>query len=199
MKMSNGTMEVLTSGKKVVLRDSLPADMDTHIRWLNHGEWRRYDAPWERPASMTADEISTKRKKFLETCMQELPMPRNRATIATLENKPLGWVNRYADQRRPEAWFVGIDMCEDDYLNRGYGAEALGLWIQHLFTNSEIHRIGLDTWSFNPRMMHVAEKVGFVYEGAQRELIAWQGQRLDLVHYGMLRREWEKIIVRASA
>jgi RimJ/RimL family protein N-acetyltransferase len=38
-------------------------------------------------------------------------------------------------------------------------------------------------------MIHVAEKLGFVYEGAQRELIEWQGERLDLVHYGMLRRE----------
>jgi RimJ/RimL family protein N-acetyltransferase len=53
-----------------------------------------------------------------------------------------------------------------------------------------VHRIGLDTWSFNPRMMRVAEKLGFVYEGAERELMAWQGERLDFVHYGLLRREW---------
>jgi RimJ/RimL family protein N-acetyltransferase len=39
-------------------------------------------------------------------------------------------------------------------------------------------------------MMRVAEKVGFVYEGAERELLGWQGQRLDLVDYGLLRREW---------
>ncbi|MGD8626968.1 MAG: GNAT family protein [Anaerolineae bacterium] len=39
-------------------------------------------------------------------------------------------------------------------------------------------------------MRRVAEKVGFVYEGAERELLTWQGQRLDRVHYGLLRREW---------
>jgi RimJ/RimL family protein N-acetyltransferase len=39
-------------------------------------------------------------------------------------------------------------------------------------------------------MMRVAEKLGLAYEGAEREMVAWQGQRLDLVHYGLLRREW---------
>ncbi len=85
----------------------------------------------------------------------------------------------------------GIDICEDEYLGRGIGTQALGLWVDYLFENSDVHRIGLDTWSFNQRMMHVAEKVGFVYEGAQRELREWQGERIDAVHYGMLRREWE--------
>jgi RimJ/RimL family protein N-acetyltransferase len=87
-------------------------------------------------------------------------------------------------------WYVGIDICEDDDLGRGFGTEAFGLWIDYLFLHSEVHRLGLDTWSFNPRMKRVAEKLGLVYEGAERELREWQGQRLDLVHYGLLRREW---------
>jgi RimJ/RimL family protein N-acetyltransferase len=38
--------------------------------------------------------------------------------------------------------------------------------------------------------MRVAEKVGFVREGAERELMQWQGEWLDRVHFGMLRKEW---------
>lgn len=60
-------------------------------------------------------------------------------------------------------------------------------------TNTDIHKVCLETWPFNPRMMHIAEKVGFIYEGAERELRLWQDHWLDLVHYGMLRREWENI------
>ena len=88
-------------------------------------------------------------------------------------------------------WFVGIDICEDKYLNKGMGTEALELWIQYLFSNSNIHRLSLDTWSFNKRMMHVAEKAGFIFEGKQREFIKWKEEWIDAVHYGMLRREWE--------
>jgi RimJ/RimL family protein N-acetyltransferase len=32
---------------------------------------------------------------------------------------------------------VGIDICEDAYLNRGYGTEALCLWVDHQFTDDE--------------------------------------------------------------
>ncbi|MBN1485589.1 MAG: GNAT family N-acetyltransferase [Chloroflexia bacterium] len=183
---------IVAAGDLVVLRDHRPSDADHFIRWRGQGEWREYDAPWEQTFSpRTAEEIAEVKERFRERCEQERPVPRTGAVITTPEDKPLGWVNRYANERFPDTWYVGIDICEDDHLNQGLGTQVLQLWVDYLFGNSEIHRIALDTWSFNPRMMRVAEKLGFVYKGAQRELIEWQGQRLDFVHYGMLRREWE--------
>jgi RimJ/RimL family protein N-acetyltransferase len=99
---------------------------------------------------------------------------------------------RTTQARSPETWTIGIDICEDEYLERGLGTEALRLWVDYLFANSTVHRIGLDTWSFNPRMVRVAEKLGFTPEGAQRQVLQWQNHWLDLIHYGMLRAEWEK-------
>ncbi len=96
--------------------------------------------------------------------------------IPFLRTIPLGWVNRYGEQENPRVRYVGIDICEDAYLNRGLGTEALRLWIDHLFATSDVHKLGLETWSFNPRMIRVAEKVGFVYEGRQREVRQWQGE-----------------------
>jgi RimJ/RimL family protein N-acetyltransferase len=187
-------MCIIASGERIILRDRLPSDVESYLRWQTSGEWRLYDAPWEDAhVPTTAEEEEAFRARFLEKCQQELPVVRKRATIITLEGKPLGWVNRYGDESFPEAYRVGIDVCEDAYLNQGIGTEALGLWIGYLFSNSDIHRIGLDTWSFNGRMMRVAEKLGFVREGAERELIQWQGEWLDRVHFGMLRREWEDL------
>lgn len=182
---------VLAKGRFVFLRGGLPSDAEHYLRWLFSGEWRSFDAPWEEgPASMTPEEADAYRERFQAHCQKEPDFPRKGAIIATIEGKPLGWVNRYAKERFPDAWYVGIDICEDVYLGRGFGTEALGLWVDYLFRHSNVHRIGLDTWSFNPRMRRVAEKLDFVYEGAERELIEWQGERLDLVHYGLLRREW---------
>jgi RimJ/RimL family protein N-acetyltransferase len=42
-------------------------------------------------------------------------------------------------------------------------------------------------------MIRVAEKAGFVYEGVEREMVQWQGKWLDLIHFGVLRQEWEEI------
>jgi RimJ/RimL family protein N-acetyltransferase len=185
---------VLASGEKVLLRDPLPTDLDSYVHWQTHGEWRMYDAPWEGVrTSMTPEQEEKVRQGFLDQCSQVRPALRWSALIATVAgNRPLGWVSRYANDRFPNAWFVGINICDDAALNRGLGTEALALWVDYLFANSTMHRLGLDTWSFNPRMMRVAEKAGFGYEGRQRELIEWQGRWLDWVHYGLLRSVWEE-------
>ncbi|MGC9333311.1 MAG: GNAT family N-acetyltransferase [Anaerolineae bacterium] len=182
----------MAKGKLVFLRDHLPSDVDHYIRWQFSGEWRSFDAPWQenRFSTMTPEEVEAYRERSRASGQREPDFPRKMAIITTVEGKPLGWVNRYAKEDYPGVWYVGIDICEDDYLGRGFGTEALGLWIDYLFLHSEVHRIGLDSWSFNPRMRRAAEKLGLVYEGAERELREWQGQRLDLVHYGLLRREW---------
>jgi RimJ/RimL family protein N-acetyltransferase len=114
-----------------------------------------------------------------------------RAVIATPHNAPLGWVSRHGEKDNPNVCYVGIDICEDAFLNRGLGTEALKLWADHLFSVSELHKMGLDTWSFNPRMIRVAEKVGFLYEGCQREMRHWNGEWLDLLPSCTLREEWQ--------
>jgi len=129
----------------------------------------------------------------MESLATEKPFPRKSAVVATHEGRPIGSVSRYTQHGHEKAWFIGIDIFEDDCLEKGLGTEALQLWIDYLFDNSDVHRIGLDTWSFNPRMIRVARKLGFVYEGAQREMQEWQGCWLDLLHFGMLRSEWAKL------
>ena len=186
-------LQVIARGERVILRGWLASDSDSFVRWLADGEWRLFDAPWEgfRSATTAEDE-----KRDREWFMQQLNKGdeswlSRRAVIATPDNSPLGWVSRYGEKDNPHVCFVGIDICKDAYLNRGLGTEALKLWVDHLFSVSDMHKLGLDTWSFNPRMIRVAEKVGFVYEGRQREMRHWQGEWLDLLHFGILREEWQ--------
>jgi RimJ/RimL family protein N-acetyltransferase len=179
--------EIMAMGNLVMLRTHLETDRVPYQRWQVKGEWRTLDAPWEHSTPKQKQNKEKNKQKPIE----EDPSPNKMAVIATLENKPLGWVNRYRFRDNPLIWFVGISICEDDYLNRGYGSEALTLWVDYLFSNSHYHKLCLDTWSFNPRMMHVAEKLGFISEGCQREMQFWQNEWLDLVHYGMLREEWD--------
>jgi RimJ/RimL family protein N-acetyltransferase len=193
--MTVNTHQILANGRHVCLRDRLPTDVDAFTRWQIQGQWRLLDAPWQGvTTSLSEAEEAHYRQRFLEGLAEDLPSPRKSAVIALLDNRPIGWVIRYGEERFPDTWMIGIDICEDEHLEQGLGTEALHLWGDYLFANSTIHRIGLDTWSFNPRMMHVAEKLGFTSEGAQREVLQWQGEWLDFVHYGMLREEWENSV-----
>lgn len=184
-------MTVLIAGPQVILRDRLPSDADRYVHWLTHGEWLEYDAPWEDTCTSLTEERKEELKQgFIESCDGEQPSPRTQAVIATHDNRPLGWVNTYSRESHPGGLFVGIDICEDEYLNQGVGTEALRLWIDYLFANTDLHRIGLETWSFNRRMIRVAEKVGFVCVCIQCESMEWQGEWLDLYHFCLLRSEW---------
>ena len=114
-----------------------------------------------------------------------------RAVIAASDNIPCGWVSRYGEKKDPHICFLGIDICEDAYLNRGLGTEALRLWVDYLFKTSDKHKLNLETWSFNPRMIRSAEKAGFVIEGRLREMRLWQDEWLDFITLGILREEWQ--------
>ena len=183
---------IISSGDRILLRDRQPADLDHWLRWWEGGEWQRYDAPWElEKLAKTEGRREKLRESFLQSCEEEPALPRKHALIASEESRPLGWVNRYVENRFPDAWLIGIEICEDECLNRGLGTAALRLWIGHLFTHSTIHRLGLRTYSFNPRMIRAAEKAGFRHEGTEREMIHWQGQWLDRIYMGLLREEWD--------
>ena len=184
--------EAIAIGKMVVLRDFTESDLNSYLRWQTLGEWRYFDASWEGIAeTLSAEQYQELSKHFLQERRETPPALRKSLCIAALDETPIGWVNRYQNDRLPEVYFLGIDICEDAYLGQGLGTEALKLWVDYLFSNSDIHKLGLDTWSINPRMMHSAEKAGFVYEGMEREVRLWQSDRISLVHYGILRDEWD--------
>lgn len=176
--------DAIVTGKLVLLRPFREMDREIYLRWQRQGEWRLYDAPWEDNAGGEEARV----KRMLHNRGASHP---KRVMIATVKNQPLGWINHYGRRDNPLVRHVGVDICEDQYLNRGCGTEALRLWVKYLFTHSQVHKLCLDTWSFNPRMIRVAEKVGFVYEGCQCEMRLWQGEWLDLIHFGLLRAEWE--------
>ena len=74
------------------------------------------------------------------------------------------------------------------------GTKVLKMWTNVIFKqHPEVEHIGLTTWSGNPRMMHLAEKIGYTKEAQIRKVRYFQGVYYDSVKYGVLREEWEKL------
>ena len=55
------------------------------------------------------------------------------------------------------------------------------------------YEFGLTTWSGNPSMMRVAEKLGFQKEAQIRKVRYYNGKYYDSMKYGILRDEWENV------
>lgn len=186
--------QILRKGERIMLRRHTVDDIETHIRWFSTGEWRYFNSPWSGYRTETSSEQAEKDRRFL---LKKFKDPKHwlntGAMIVTLAGFPIGDISVYGQSKFEHAWSVGIGICEDAYLNKGYGTEAMCLWVDYLFCTNDIHKLYLATWSFNPRMIRSADKVGFTCEGRERELREWQGEWLDLLHFGILREEWEKL------
>lgn len=176
-------------GKRIRLRGWESEDIERYLRWLREPmEWQRWDAPWEGPPT-EEKLIQIKQRKLAE--LSNPPVPRTSLLIETSEGLPIGWVNRYWVDRERGLLKVGIVIVEPSYWHRGFGTEALGLWINYLFEEMEIHRIGMSTWSGNVRMIRCAQKLGFQIEGEIRETTLLEGKFYNTIEMGILRREWE--------
>jgi RimJ/RimL family protein N-acetyltransferase len=180
---------LILKGDSVILRDAISSDLHAYRRWMRQGVWRDFDAPWER--AMMPDDLEAIERRFRDGFLGEPSKPRHSMIVALEHNHPIGWVNRYEEKRFPQSWNIGINICEDDQLDSGYGTEALHLWIEYLFANAEIHRLAFATYSFNNRVIRIAEKLGFTLEGKEREIIRWQDHWIDRLHFSLLRQEWK--------
>ncbi|SBS35045.1 Putative ribosomal N-acetyltransferase YdaF [Marinomonas spartinae] len=74
---------------------------------------------------------------------------------------------------------------------KGIAAIAVPLWVSYLFQTKDIERVGMTTWSGNPRMMSLALKLGFQQEARLRKVRYYDGKYYDSVKYGVLRSEWQ--------
>ena len=78
------------------------------------------------------------------------------------------------------------------YWNKGYCTEAGKAVLEYGFLERRLNRIYTGYMSSNLASGRVLEKLGMVYEGAQRQHITRLGEYEDLVLVGILRFEWEK-------
>lgn len=86
---------------------------------------------------------------------------------------------------------IRISLFSEDDLNKGYGTEAMQLMVDYGFRELGLHRIALGVYDFNPRAIHVYEKMGFKREGVMRDSLYWDGEYIDEIMMSVLSHEWK--------
>jgi RimJ/RimL family protein N-acetyltransferase len=177
-------------GEKVIVRDVEEKDLPT-LWELIYGEaepeWKKWDAPYF-PLERT--DYPTFYQKFMNMIAKGLD---HQKLIETIDGTVIGTVTYYWEHE-PSRWLeAGIVIYVPDYWSGGYGTEALTIWVDHLFQQLPVARVGLTTWSGNERMMRVGEKLGMQLEGRMRKCPYYNGQYYDSIRMGILREEWAAI------
>ena len=85
-----------------------------------------------------------------------------------------------------------------DYWGRGYVPEATRALINLAFKELELHKIELSCFGYNLQSQRVAEKLGFILEARIRDRKDAQGNRCDSLIYGLLKSEWEYLVIKRN-
>jgi RimJ/RimL family protein N-acetyltransferase len=84
---------------------------------------------------------------------------------------------------------IGIHLASD-YQRKGYGSETIKWILNWAFQMAGLHRVGITCFSYNPGARRLYERLGFVYEGSERESLWYDGEWHNNLFLGMLMSEW---------
>jgi RimJ/RimL family protein N-acetyltransferase len=183
----SGERVLVIIGSRVMLRQFVSDDAGWLTRAMARGRWWRLESPWE--GALTAAELR-RIPGEVRAIAREREMPPTRMVIETRAERPVGTVTRYWVDERTDWLEVGVGIYEARSWGKGYGTEALALWVDYLFESLPVRRIGLRTWEGNPRMIRLARRMGFAQEARFREVYQAGPWAYDRLAFGMLRREW---------
>lgn len=176
-------MNNLFEGQLVRLAAPQEDDSTIFARWSQNADYlRALDSDPARPHSPASFAEWEKDITSGNTFLFRIRLLENDVLIGFVA-LDVNWANQNG--------FLAIGIGEPDCWGRGYGTEAMRLILNYAFNELSLHRVGLNVISNNQRAIALYEKLGFVREGAQREVVLRDGQRFDLVYYGLLRPEWE--------
>ncbi|KAB1196202.1 MULTISPECIES: GNAT family N-acetyltransferase [Haloferax] len=123
--------------------------------------------------------------EFIEKTVEDSD---NICFIVEADDEAIGFVMvEIHDYGRPNLvyWFI------PEYHGQGYGTEAAGFLVDYFFRTVECHGLQALTFEFNDASRGVLERLGFTKEGRQREAAFVDGSYVDVVQFGLLRREWD--------
>jgi len=169
-------------GTRVTLRSATIADLEEIYFWkyVDEGQAaKKWNGPYIPEKQITKTEFLNEWAND-EELFEGVPS----TLVMAVNDQFIGVVGAY--------WVeTGIVTYNLEYWNGGYGSEAYSLWIDYLFENTTLHRLGMSTWSGNERMMRVAEKLGMQLEAKIRDARIVDGKYYDAIKMGILRSEWE--------
>lgn len=173
-------------GKNVYLRALEEKDLDgNYVSWLNNAEVCRYNShhvfPYTREAARSYIESALTSKMLL---VLAIVSKKKDLHIGNVSLQNINHINQSAE--------FAILIGEKDCWGKGYSQEAASLIISHGFMELNLNRIYCGTTADNIAMQKLAERLGMKEEGRRRSAAFKSGKFVDVLEYGILRKEFLK-------
>lgn len=170
-------------GKRISIRPLEEDDIEGIYNWYNDQEFNLWaSGAWPLNTLKSKEEIA---QKFLDQSDGE-----HRYAILNEELEIIGSLGFRNHNIPARSAVVYINIGLSNYWSKGYGTEALAVFVNYLFSQWNFHRLSLDTWDGNTRAIRSYEKVGFKIEGKQREACYVLGEYHDAILMGLLKQDY---------
>ncbi|MCO5177899.1 MAG: GNAT family N-acetyltransferase [Thermomicrobiales bacterium] len=152
--------------------------------WQDNAALRHFDAIPARPRTLEqvqrwADAYNDSDKEF-RFAVRRLS---DEQIIGVIEIDGILWHQRVG--------WISLMIGDGALRGQGYGQEAMEIAMRFAFHELNLHRLQLSVFAYNTNAIALYERLGFQREGAMREFMERDGQRYDMLLFGLLRNEWQ--------
>jgi len=164
-------------------------DPEVESKWTHDAEFMRlYDIAPARPMSAA---MVKKQYEKLEKQVEEDKNLYPFAIRAREDDRLIGkaviqwieWTNGNGFIR------LGIGAVEDR--RKGYGTQALRMLLRFAFAELNLYRVTANVPEYNEAAIALLKKAGFTEEVRRRKALERDGQRWDMLGFGLLNDEWQ--------
>jgi len=175
-------MTILT-GPSVRLRPPEPRDLEGIFAWYNDAE---VVAPFDQFSTDTFDAFEASVRSAPGDPVSLAP----RFVVETLDpEQVVGVVGHYRPHPVLEFVDVWYILGRTEARGHGYGREAVGLLVDHLFATETVERVGATCDVENVPSIRLLEGLAFRREGTLRGALFHHGRWHDVHVYGLTRGE----------
>ena len=165
---------------RINLRPLRKSDSHLLYQWITDRDLVRFNSAYF-PVSESDHEswIEKMMRKHSDLVIFVVEENVRKKAIGTCQLFNINWVHRNAE--------LQIRIGDTEYLDKGYGSEAVSMLIKFGFNDLNLHRIYLQVFASNQRAINAYKKCGFKQEGIARESAFIDGSWEDIIKMGLIR------------
>ncbi|RED58120.1 GNAT family N-acetyltransferase [Cohnella lupini] len=173
-------------GDGIVLRYARESDLESYLAFLRDPEMSRLTGS---QAEFTTEQITAWIRKI------SVPNDDRADFVIALADtdEVIGEVVLNEVDSDNRSANIRIAIQGNSHRGKGYGTQAMIHMLRHGFETLRLHRIHLGVYAFNPRAIHVYEKLGFRREGVERDALYQNGEFHDMIMMAMLEEEYRSL------
>lgn len=177
---------IFLESERIHLRPLTKVDLTTiYLQWLNDEEVTRFNSHATFPNTQEKMEAyyNSLQDNNKNVVLGIIDKTTNRH-IGNVALQQINWVSKNAE--------FAILLGDKEFWGKGIGEEAAILIVAYGFQRLNLHRIYCGTIQGNEGMKKLAKKLYMTEEGIRREAIFKNGVYLDIIEYGVLKKEFKK-------